>query len=172
MADATWSLLRDSESQTRQRFSITSLEQELGGLRYIRQIKLGESLANSCISTDCLVDRLLLGGRRRGFTPRTSVSSSITHRCVVFVFASFFPTLQLSYFYCVILWLRVVYLFNHSLLLFFALNISQSKIYRVVIFNLGSKQLLCFHTFQSIQLVSERVHLLWFNYLSTILDPV
>ena len=51
---------------------------------------IGGSFANP---TDCLVDRLPLGGRRRGFTLRTSVSSLITHCCVVFVFASFFLTL-------------------------------------------------------------------------------
>ena len=39
------------------------------------------------------MDYLPLGGRRRGFTPRASVSFSITHRCVVLVFASLFPYL-------------------------------------------------------------------------------
>ena len=37
-----------------------------------------------------IIDRL--EGRRRGFMPKTLVSSSITHRCVVFMFESFFPT--------------------------------------------------------------------------------
>ena len=41
------------------------------------------------------MDYLPLGGRRRGFTPRASISSSITHRCVVLVFASLFPYLCL-----------------------------------------------------------------------------
>ena len=44
-----------------------------------------------------LVDYLPLGGRQRGFTPRASVSSSITHRCVVLVFASLFPYLCLLF---------------------------------------------------------------------------
>ena len=74
-------------------FRVALLEQELGGLRYIGQIRLGGSFANPCILTVCLVDQLLFGGRRRGFMPWTSVSSSITHRYVVFVFTSFFPTL-------------------------------------------------------------------------------
>ena len=39
------------------------------------------------------MDYLSLGGRQRGFMPRVSVSSSITHRCVVLVFASLFPYL-------------------------------------------------------------------------------
>ena len=40
---------------------------------------------------------LPLGGRRRGFTLRASVSSSIIHRCVVLVFASPFPYLCLLF---------------------------------------------------------------------------
>ena len=51
--------------------------------------------------------------------------------------------------YCI--WLRVVYLFICSLLLYPSLSLSQSKIYQAVIFNLESKQLLGFHTFQNIQ---------------------
>ena len=43
------------------------------------------------------MDYLLLGGRQRGFTPRVSVSSSITHRCVVLVFVSLFPYLCLLF---------------------------------------------------------------------------
>ena len=44
------------------------------------------------------MDYLPFGGRRRGFTLKASVSSSITHRCVVFVFASLFPYLCLLFF--------------------------------------------------------------------------
>ena len=43
------------------------------------------------------MDYLPLGGRRRGFTLRASVSSSIIHRCVVLVFASLFPYLCLLF---------------------------------------------------------------------------
>ena len=43
------------------------------------------------------MDYLLLGRRRRDFTPRASVSTSITHRCVVLVFASLFPYLCLLF---------------------------------------------------------------------------
>ena len=43
------------------------------------------------------MDYLPLGGRQRGFTLRASVSSSITHRCVVLVFASIFPYLCLLF---------------------------------------------------------------------------
>ena len=43
------------------------------------------------------MDYLPLGGRRRGFMPRVLVSSSITHRCVVLVFASLFRYLCLLF---------------------------------------------------------------------------
>ena len=43
------------------------------------------------------MDYLLLGGQRRGFTPRALISSSITHRCVVLVFASLFSYLYLLF---------------------------------------------------------------------------
>ena len=55
----------------------------------------GGSIAVHVSQLHFLVDYLPLGGRLRGFTPRVSVSSSITHRCVVFVFASLFPYLCL-----------------------------------------------------------------------------
>ena len=85
-------LVAGSRELDKTRFLVL-LEQEFGWLKYIGQIRLGGSLANSCITTNCLVDRLPIGGRRRGFTPRTSVSSLITHRYVVFVFASSSTTL-------------------------------------------------------------------------------
>ena len=56
-----------------------------------------------------LVDYWPLGGRRRGFTPKISISSSITHRCVVLVFASLF-LLSLTFNYCCgcdYLWFRL-----------------------------------------------------------------
>ena len=43
------------------------------------------------------MDYLPLGGRQRGFAPKASVSSSITHRCVVLMFASLFPYLCLLF---------------------------------------------------------------------------
>ena len=51
------------------------------------------------------MDYLPLGGRWRGFTPRASVSSSITHRCVVLVFASLFPYLCLLFWWVLLFWL-------------------------------------------------------------------
>ena len=70
---------------------------KLGGLWYIGQIRLGGSIVVHVSQLHFLVDYLPLGGRRRGFTPRASVSSSITHRCVVLVFASLFPHLCLLF---------------------------------------------------------------------------
>ena len=52
---------------------------KLGGLRYIG-IRLGGSIAVHVFQLHFLVDYLPLGGQRRGFTPRASVSFSITHR--------------------------------------------------------------------------------------------
>ena len=45
----------------------------------------GGSLAYPCIPTDCLVNQLPLGGRRRGFSSSSSVSSSITRFSVICV---------------------------------------------------------------------------------------
>ena len=70
---------------------------KLGGVRYIGQIRLGGSIVVHVSQLHFLVDYLPLGGRQRGFTPRASVSSSITHRCVVLVFASLFPYLCLLF---------------------------------------------------------------------------
>ena len=58
-----------------------------------------------------------------------------------------------------------------SLCSFSAHTLFDNKI-ELVICNLGSKHSRCFTHYLSIQLVSERVHLLWFNYLSAILNPV
>ena len=70
---------------------------KLGGLRYIGWIRLGGSIAVHVSQLHFLVDYLSLGGRRKCFTPRASVSSSITHRCVVLVFVSLFPYLCLLF---------------------------------------------------------------------------
>ena len=64
---------------------------KFGGLRYTWKIRLEGSIAVHISQLHFLVDYLPLGGRQRGFTPRNSVSSLITHRCVVLVFASLFP---------------------------------------------------------------------------------
>ena len=53
---------------------------KLRGLRYTGQIRLGGSIVVHVSQLHFLVDYLPFGGRQRGFTPRASVSSSITHR--------------------------------------------------------------------------------------------
>ena len=57
----------------------------------------GGSIAVHISQLHFLVDYLLLGGWQRGFTPMASVSSSITHRCVILVFVSLFPYLCLLF---------------------------------------------------------------------------
>ena len=50
------------------------------GLGTLRRLGLGGSIVVHVSQLHFLVDYLPLGGRRSGFTPRASVSSSITHR--------------------------------------------------------------------------------------------
>ena len=52
---------------------------KLERLRYIEQIRLGGSIAVHVSQLHFLVDYLPLGGQQRGFMPRVSVSSLITH---------------------------------------------------------------------------------------------
>ena len=84
------------------------------------------------------MDYLLLGGRRRGFTLRASVSSSITHHCVVFMFASLFPYLCLLFFAVGVIlnWLRLFINSVYSLYSFSAHFVFVIKL-ELVIFNLG-----------------------------------
>ena len=138
-------LVAGSGELDKTRFQETLLEQELGGLRYSRQIRLGESPANSCITTDCLVDRLLLGGWRRGFLQSSLVSSSITHRrvicvCILLPYSFTFYFILCLYEYMLVQFVCLstrIYTIPH-------LKLSQCKIYQAVTLILGSIQLLCF----------------------------
>ena len=102
-----WLMLWSSSGIQEGRKEICSVQpcwrKKLGGLRYIRQIKFGRSIAVHVSQLHFLVDYLPLGGRRRGFTPRASVSSLITHRCVVLMFASLFSYLCLLFFAVVVI---------------------------------------------------------------------
>ena len=82
------------------------------------------------------MDYLPLGGRRRGFTTRASVSSSITHRCVVLVFASLFSYLCFLFFYCgcAFNWLRLFINSVYSLCSFFAHSVFVIKLELVILF--------------------------------------
>ena len=84
------------------------------------------------------MDYLLFGGQRRGFTPRASVSSSITHRYVVLVFASFFPYLCLlfSTVDVILNWLRFFINSIYSLCSYSAHVVFVIKL-ELIIFNLG-----------------------------------
>ena len=84
------------------------------------------------------MDYLLLGGWRRGFTSRATVSSSITHRCVVLVFASLFSYLcfLFSVVDVILNWLRLFINSVYSLCSFFAHFVFIIK-FELVIFNLG-----------------------------------
>ena len=70
--------------------------------------------------------------------PRASVSSSISHRCVVLVFASFFPYLCLlfSTVDVILNWFRLFINFVYSLCSFSAHFVFVIK-FELVIFNLG-----------------------------------
>ena len=84
------------------------------------------------------MDYLLLGRRWRGFTPRVSVSSLITHRCIVLVFASLFPyfCLLFSTVDVILNWLRLLINSVYSLCSFSAHFVFVIKL-ELVIFNLG-----------------------------------
>ena len=70
--------------------------------------------------------------------PRASVSSSITHRCVVLVFASLFPYLCLLFFAVNVIlnWLRLFINSVYSLCSFSVHFVFVIKL-ELVIFNLG-----------------------------------
>ena len=87
------------------------------------------------------MDYLLLGGRQRGFTPKASISSSITHRCVVLVFASLFPYLCLlfSAVDVILNWLRLFINSVYSLCSFSAHFVFVIKLELVILF-WGSKR--------------------------------
>ena len=94
------------------------------------------------------MDYLPLGGWWRGFTPRASVSSSITHRCVVLVFASL--PLSLPFIFCCgcdFNWLRLFINYVYSLCSFSAHFVFVIKLELVILF-LGSKRSVYFTLFE------------------------
>ena len=93
-----WSSSRIREAKKKIGLTQSRWSKKLGGLKYIGQIRLRGSIAVHVSQLHFLVDYLSLEGWGRGFTPRASVSSSITHRCVVLVFASLFPYVCLLFF--------------------------------------------------------------------------
>ena len=69
---------------------------------------------------------------------RTSISSSITHRCVIFVSASFFPQFLPFNFYCGcdFIWFRLFYQFCFSFYSYSAHTLFDNKL-ELVICKLG-----------------------------------
>ena len=82
------------------------------------------------------MDYLSLGGQRRGFTLRASISSWIIHCCVVLVFASLFSYLCLlfSVVDVILNWLRLFINFVYSLCSFSAHVVFVIKLELVILF--------------------------------------
>ena len=82
------------------------------------------------------MDYLPLRGQWKGFMPMASVSSSITHRCVVLVFASLFPYLCLlfSVVDVILNWLRLFINSVYSLCSFSAHFVFVIKLELVILF--------------------------------------
>ena len=93
------------------------------------------------------MDYLQLGGQRRGFTPRASVSSSITHRYVVLVFVSLFP-LTLPFIFCCECDFNWLSLFTNSVysLCSFSAHLLFVIKFELVFLLLGSKRSRVFYT--------------------------
>ena len=97
-----WLMLWSSSGIREARKEIGSAQsrwsKKFGGLRCTGWIRLGGSIAVHVFQLHFLVDCLPLRERWRGFTPRVSVSSSITH-CVLSLclhLSSFYLCLLLS----------------------------------------------------------------------------
>ena len=79
-----WLMLWSSNGIREARKEIGSAQprwsKKLRGLKYTGQIRLRGFIVVYVSQLHFLVDYLPFGGRQRGFTPRASVSSSITHR--------------------------------------------------------------------------------------------
>ena len=82
------------------------------------------------------MDYLPLGGRQRGFTLKASVSSSITHRYFVLVFAYLFHYLCLLFFAVDVIlnWLRLFINSVYNLCLFSAHFVFVIKLELVILF--------------------------------------
>ena len=95
---------------------------------------------------------LPLGGRRRGFSPSSSFSFSITHQRVILYLHSTSLLFQLLFYCCDLMNMaQSSYIVCSLALLYSALSLSQNKINRALILIWGSKHLLCFHTMLSFQ---------------------
>ena len=114
------------------------------------------------------MDYLPLEGRRRGFTPRALVSSSITHCCVALVFASLFPYLCLLFSAVDVILNWFIFFINsiYSLCSFSTHFVFVIKLELVFLIS-GSKRSQCILHYLNFHLVSERVHSLWYTEIFT-----
>ena len=123
------------------------------------------------------MDQLSLGGRRRGFSPSSSVSSSITHQRVICV-CILLPYSFTFHFTTVIIWIcvRVVCLFIRSHLHYSALRIK-------LVYNLSSCNfdlrvstlvfLILFRTFISkLYLTHTHTHIYIYIYICTLENDI
>ena len=95
---------------------------------------------------------LPLRGQRRSFSPRSSVSSSITHRSDILCLHYSSLLFQLLVYYCKLMNMtQSSYIVCSLAFTLFRTQLSQSKINRVIILIWGFKQLLYFHTNSSFQ---------------------
>ena len=95
---------------------------------------------------------LPLGGWRRGFSPSSLVSSSITYWCVILCLHYSSLLLLLLVYYCELMNMtQSSYIVCSLAFTLFRTLLSQSKINRVIIIIWGFKQLLYFHTNSSFQ---------------------
>ena len=129
---------------------------KFGGFRYIGQIRIGGSIIVHVSQLHFLVDYLPLGEWRNDFTLRASVSSQITHHCVVIVFASLFPYLCLlfSAVDVILNWLKLFINSVYSLCSFSAHFMFVIKLESIILI-LGSKRSQCILHYLNFESVSS-----------------
>ena len=136
MADATWSLLRDLEIQTRHGSKKPCWSRSLKGLGTEDRLGL-EGLLLTYVSQLIVqwIDFCFEGGGEQCYLD-----------CCYLVFASFFPTLLYSILLlcCFVYGLEQCVCLSTRIYTIPHLVLSQCKIYRAITFNWGSKQLLYF----------------------------
>ena len=133
-------VLWDPKSQRRHDSEKSCWQQELRRLKYIGQIGFGGSFVIRVLQLYSLVDQLPLGGWRRGFSPSSSVSSSITRLSIILCLHLSSLTLVLYFYYLLFMFMhQSSYRFIALHLLLFHTQISQSKSNLAVIFNWGSE---------------------------------
>ena len=161
-----WGILRDPESQRRHDSKKTVGSRSLEGSSTLGRLVL-EGLLLFVYSNFILqwID-LPLGGQRRGFSPSSSFSSSITRLGVILWLHLSSLTLVL-YFYCLLFMLMHQSSYRCIVLhlLLFCTQISQSKSNLAIIFYWESKQALVFsHKFELFRVFLNYIQFLYLDY--------